>query len=141
MKYAHIVYNTAIRQWQGEKKKERKKTVLWAQQTHIFHFRFFLFFSFFFFFLPKSCKISLFLTKIWKILAKIFEKKSKYFLQKFLQKSIWFGEKKKKKIKESHDRLTDPTWWVCPPIKQGWFFVIYGHRSNCKISNFELYTK
>ena len=65
---------------------------------------------------------------------KYVENKSEYFHKKFLQKKsdffrkfhvfkVIFAPEIKKRIKKKKSRLTDPTWEVRPPVKQGIFFV------------------
>ena len=88
-------------------------------------------------FFPKSCKISRFLTQIWKFWLKFLENKSTYFPKSFLQKILkfpWnfcvlgviFGtmNREKKWNKKKIAWPTDSTWQVHSPVK--WKFLKMG---------------
>ena len=116
-----------------EVRPQKKKTILraWLTQFPIFPLWGRVFFFFFFFNLLKSCKYSHFEPKSRKIWLKFFWKSGllRIFFKKFSPKSITFFEiyvdfkgvsfatKKKKNVKKM-SRPTNPTWKVCPPIKQ-----------------------
>ena len=87
--------------------------------------------------LLKSCKMSRFWPKSTKIWLKFLERNWKYFSKIFLQKtSDFFGDfcvfrghfyhqKENKIFKKKLSRSTDPTWKVCPPVKQGFFLSFF----------------
>ena len=117
----------------------KKTPVLLARPTQILHFGRFFFFLIF----PKSCKISHFLTKIWKFLKYVnifsqnFSVKNVRFFPKF---SCFQGhfcyQKFKKKKKKRYARPTDPTWQVHPPVKHFFFFfcgLTFKHLDFCTI--------